>query len=443
MLAPFRQYIKEKKLIHPDERLLVAVSGGVDSVLLARFCVEAGYQVTLAHCNFQLRGEESERDEAFVRALADELGVPLLVRHFDTIQLAEAVGKGIQELARDLRYGWFNTLTAEGTEHVADIILTAHHADDNMETLLMQFFRGTGLNGLCGIEPRQNKLVRPLLFARKAELLAYAQANNIKYVEDSSNLSDKYTRNYFRHAVLPLLKEVYPQVENNLLENIHRFRDTHELYSAYIEKLRKKFIQPKGIPVLLLAKQPGLHTITYELLKPYGFSAAQVPEVLRLLDAQSGRQVQSASHRIIRHRNWLVITEVKLRPEGMVVVEEGGRQVLFAEGALSIENKSKPENWLPQTGASVAQLNAKEIRYPLIVRPWKTGDYFYPLGMKKKKKISRFLIDLKMPVHQKERVYVVETAGRIAWVIGYRIDERFKIKESTDAFLELKFFPQL
>ena len=439
MLPLFKQYIKDKKLIHPHERLLVAVSGGVDSVLLARFCVEAGYQVTLAHCNFQLRGEESERDEAFVRALASELGVPLLVQHFDTIQLAEVSGKGIQELARDLRYDWFNNLT-QGTERVADIILTAHHADDNIETLLMQFFRGTGLNGLCGMEPRQHKLVRPLLFARKAELLEYAKQRNIAYVEDSSNLSDKYTRNYFRHSVLPLLKEVYPQVEQNLLENIHRFRDTHELYSVYIEKLRKKLIQPKGIPVLLLAKQPGLHTITYELLKPYGFSAAQVPEVLRLLDAQSGRQVQSSSHRIIRHRNWLVITEVKPRPEGILVVEEGERQVDFAVGTLSIATRSKADNWQPQQEATVAQLNGNEISYPLIVRPWKTGDYFYPLGMKKKKKISRFLIDLKIPVHQKERIYVLESAGRIAWVIGYRIDERFRIKESTASMLELKFF---
>ena len=439
MLPLFKQYIKDKKLIHPHERLLVAVSGGVDSVLLARFCVEARYQVTLAHCNFQLRGEESERDETFVRALSSELGVPLLVQHFDTIQLAEASGKGIQELARDLRYGWFNSLT-QGTEPVADIILTAHHADDNIETLLMQFFRGTGLNGLCGMEPRQQKLLRPLLFARKAELLEYAKQHNIAYVEDSSNLSDKYTRNYFRHAVLPLLKEVYPQVEQNLLGNIHRFRDTHELYSVYIEKLRKKLIQPKGIPVLLLAKQPGLHTITYELLKPYGFSAAQVPEVLRLLDAQSGRQVQSSSHRIIRHRNWLVITEVKPRPEGIVVVEEGERQVDFAVGTFSIETRSKADNWQPQQEATAAQLNRNEISYPLIVRPWKTGDYFYPLGMKKKKKISRFLIDLKIPVHQKERIYVLESAGRIAWVIGYRIDERFRIKESTASMLELKFF---
>ena len=441
MLSPFRQYIKEKKLIHPGERLLVAVSGGVDSVLLARFCVEAGYQVTLAHCNFQLRGAESGRDEAFVRALADELQAPLLVQHFDTIQLAEASGKGIQELARDLRYGWFNALTEKGTDCVADIILTAHHADDNIETLLMQFFRGTGLNGLCGMEPRQNKLVRPLLFARKSELLEYAKANNINYVEDSSNLSDKYTRNYFRHSVVPLLKDIYPQVENNLLENIHRFRDTHELYSVYIEKLRKKLIQPKGIPVLLLAKQPGLHTITYELLKPYGFNAAQVPEVLRLLDAQSGRLVQSSTHRIIRHRNWLVITEAKLRSEGILVVEEGEEQLLFAEGELSIENKRSTANWQPQQDVSIAQLNSKEIKFPLIVRPWKAGDYFYPLGMKKKKKISRFLIDLKMPVHQKERVYVLESVGRIAWVIGYRIDERFKIKESTTSLLELRFFP--
>ncbi|MGV3766069.1 MAG: tRNA lysidine(34) synthetase TilS [Chitinophagaceae bacterium] len=441
MLSRFIQYIKEKKLIHPHERLLVAVSGGVDSVLLARFCVEAGYQVTLAHCNFQLRGAESGRDEAFVRALADELQVPLLLRHFDTIKLAEETGKGIQELARDLRYDWFNTLITQGAERVADIILTAHHADDNIETVLMQFFRGTGLNGLCGMEPRQNKLVRPLLFARKSELLEYAKTNNIGYVEDSSNLSDKYTRNYFRHSVVPLLKDIYPQVENNLLENIHRFRDTHELHSVYIEKLRKKLIQPKGIPVLLLAKQPGLRTITYELLKPYGFSAAQVPEVLRLLDAQSGRQVQSSTHRIIRHRNWLVITEAKLRSEGILVVEEGEEQLLFAEGELSIENKRSPANWQPQQDASIAHLNSKEIKFPLIVRPWKAGDYFYPLGMKKKKKISRFLIDLKMPVHQKERVYVLESAGRIAWVIGYRIDERFKIKESTTSLLELRFSP--
>jgi tRNA(Ile)-lysidine synthase len=372
-----------------------------------------------------------------VRGLGAQYGKEVLVKHFDTAAYAAEGKVSIQVAARELRYGWFGELTP-------DYIVTAHHLDDNVETVLMKFFKGTGVAGLRGILPKQGKIVRPLLFARKDELVEFATAHQLSWVEDSSNAQDKYARNYLRHQVVPLLQGLYPEVINNLSDNIARFRDVEVLYQQAIGVHMKKLLEFKGnevhIPVLKLKKAAPLPTLVYELAKPYGFSAAQTQEIIHLLDSESGRYVASASHRIIRNRNWLIIAPVAAEAAKHVIIEEADRVVLFGAGSLKLELRAS--SFEPRAFSdNIAFIDMRELHYPLLLRPWKAGDYFYPLGMKKKKKVARFLIDQKLSKTAKENVWVLECNKRIVWIVGMRIDDRFKITDTTQTVIKIEFTP--
>jgi tRNA(Ile)-lysidine synthase len=322
----------------------------------------------------------------------------------------------------------------------ANWLLTAHHANDNIETLLMNFFKGTGINGLHGILPKQGNIIRPLLFAKKEEIAVFAKANNLAFVEDSSNTSDKYTRNYFRNQLIPDLQKVFPQVEDNLLNNIERFREIELLYYHSVQLQKKKLLEQKGneihIPVLKLLKTAALNTIVYEIIKDYGFTAHQTDEVIALLKSETGKYIQSATHRIIKNRNWLIIAPNENTEAETILIEEKDKKIEFQQGELCLEQFTTT-NHQPPTTNFVAQLNAAEIKFPLLLRKWKTGDYFYPLGMKKKKKLSRFFIDQKLSLTQKEKTWVIEMDKKIVWVVGLRIDDRFKITDSTENRLQI------
>jgi tRNA(Ile)-lysidine synthase len=432
-------------------QLLLAVSGGVDSVVLVDIISKAGFDFCIAHCNFQLRGEESTRDEMFVTALGKKYGKKVLVKHFDTQQYATDKKISIQEAARDLRYGWFAELVQNSPEkssteqqYPGNYIVTAHHADDNIETMLMHFFRGTGIQGLTGIQPisKQRKLIRPILPFRKKELLAYASENGLDFVEDSSNASDKYTRNFFRNQLLPQIKEVFPQVEENLLNNIDRFQDVAEIYRQSVAQHIDKLLEQKDtewhVPVLKWKKLKPLHTITWELIKTFGFHAAQTEEVIKLLDGENGAYQSSATHRIIRNRNWMIISPNSTETAQHVLIEAGEKNIIFEKGSLVLTTAANPKSEIRNDSAE-ASLNTENITFPLLLRKWKAGDYFYPLGMQKKKKISRFLIDLKLSKTEKEAVWVIESNKKILWVIGYRIDNRFRITEQTDQILHITY----
>ncbi len=434
LLKEFQQYIKQHDLFHSKDKLLLAVSGGVDSVVLCELCKQAGYDIIIAHCNFQLRGTESDRDEKFVKELGNKYGVEVVVEKFDTERFAKENKLSIQVAARELRYNWFNELTA-------DWILTAHHANDNMETLLMNFFKGTGINGLRGILPKQGKIIRPLLFAKKEELVAFATMHKLSYVEDSSNESDKYTRNYFRNQLIPDLQKVFPQVEDNLIDNLQRFREIEMFYQQSIQTNKKKLLEQKGneihIPVLKLLKTEPLTTIVYEIIKEYGFTAHQTEDVVALLKAETGKYIRSSTHRIIKNRNWLIISPNETMGAQNILIEKENELINFADGKLEIKGLNGTTNLKLQTTNLIAQLDGNEIRFPLLLRKWKQGDYFYPLGMKKKKKLSRFFIDQKLSLTQKERTWVIEADKKIAWVVGLRIDDRFKITDKTKDILQI------
>ena len=439
LFPQFINNIKDEKLFQQTDNLLLAVSGGVDSVVLCELCHRAGYAFSIAHANFQLRGLESEGDEQFVRALAGKYNVPVHIRLFETQKYAAEKKISIQVAARELRYNWFNELLAAGHRW----LLTAHHAGDNIETIAMNFFRGTGISGLRGILPKTGNIVRALLPFTKEEIILFAREQDLRWREDSSNSSDKYSRNYFRNTILPMVKAVYPEVENNLKENAVRFREMEALYNQSIVFYKKELMEHKGseihIPVLKLKKTRPLRTIIYEIIKEYNFSPHQVPDVLQLLVGEHGKFVRSGTHRIIKNRNWLIIAENEPVNTDFIIIEKGQSET--STGSLKIKVLERNDLFISPDPLT-AHMEAREIEYPLILRKWKQGDYFYPLGMAKKKKISRFLIDQKLSPTQKERVRVVESNKKICWVVGMRIDDRFKITPGTKNVLEITFDDQ-
>ncbi len=471
LLNEFIKHIELQNLFQKKDLLLLAVSGGADSVVLCELCHEAGYNFEIAHCNFQLRGEESERDEEFVRELAKKYNVKIFVKRFETNEYAEKNKVSIQVAARELRYAWFDellkkvsviryqvsgmsdkqiisssdTLLIPPSGVRGPYLLTAHHANDNIETLLMNFFKGTGIKGLQGILPKQGKIIRPLLFAKKEDILSFLKDNSLEFVEDSSNSSDKYTRNYFRNQLIPSVQKVFPKMEDNLISNLERFSEIEILYQQSINLHKKKLLEQKGneihIPVLKLLKSQPLKTIIYEIIKEFGFTAHQVNEVIGLLHSESGKYVSSATHKIMKNRNWLIIAPANTLNANHILIDEDdvesdGYRIDFELGKLTIKNEELVNEKI-SSSPFIALLDAKNITFPLLLRKWKQGDYFYPLGMSGKKKLSKFFIDQKMSMTEKEKVWVIESNKRIIWVIGKRIDDRFKITEKTKSIVSL------
>ena len=457
----FQQYIQQHNLFQSKDQLFLAVSGGVDSVVLVDLCAKAGYNFSIAHCNFQLRGEESEGDEAFVRSLGEKYNVEVLVKKFDTEEYAATNKLSIQEAARVLRYEWFeemvngewsmvnneNSEKAHSPHHSLLIthLLTAHHADDNNETLLMNFFRGTGLHGLTGIPATYGHVKRPLLSFTKQDLLQYAHENNLQYREDSSNQSSKYTRNFFRNEIIPDIEKVYPQVKTNLTDNINRFIEIEQLYRLSTQAIIKKLCRLKGNEVHIPVKQLmeyNNRALIYEIIHPYGFSEKQIDEVVKLAESESGRYIDSPSlyYRIIKHRHWFIISPAQSAESANIIIDEKDTELYFENGHLSCKKIAASKVDL-NSAVNIALLNAKEISFPLLLRKWKTGDYFYPLGMRKKKKVARFLIDSKLSKSQKENVWIIESNKKIIWIVGHRIDDRFKITSSTQTVLQISYTP--
>ncbi len=459
LLEKFKTGIREKNLFSVKDRLILAVSGGIDSVVLCELCKQAGYDFRIAHCNFQLRGAESERDEEFVRRLGEKYGVEVFVKKFDTGSFAEEKKLSTQEAARELRYSWFAQLVKDlvGQHPVPRLpagqqvgplpihVLTAHHADDNIETVLMNFFRGTGLHGLTGIPVSGVSAVlrfikRPLLPFFKEELQAFATAHRLDYMEDSSNLTSAYTRNFFRNEIIPAIEKVYPQVKENLADNTRRFGEIEKLYDHAVGELKKKLCRQYGTDVRVPVKQLlsyNNRALVYAVISPYGFTEKQVEEVIRLGGSDSGKYILSPDglHRVIKHRHWLIIGPAESGDAGMITIDETGTETRFAGGLIRMTRSGSTE---PAASPFTACLDAQDIRFPLVLRRWKTGDYFYPLGMRKKKKLSRFFIDQKLSLPEKERVWVLESDKRIIWVAGYRIDDRFKITGKTQKMLRFE-----
>lgn len=444
LLTQFKKYWQtEFADFNPGNcHLLLAVSGGVDSVVLVDLVAKAGFEFSIAHCNFQLRGADSERDELFVASIQN--ATENFSKKFDTAQFAEEQKMAIQEAARKLRYEWFETLIQNYRSKLSKKILlvTAHHADDNIETVLMNYFRGTGISGMRGILPFQKdrSIIRPLLAFRKSALIDHAKKEGLEFVEDVSNSSDKYTRNFFRNQLIPQIQNIFPSVEENILENIGRMREVAVIYQDAVAAEIKQLIVQKNqeihIPILKLQKQKVLQTILWEIAKQYGFAATQVAEIIKLMHADNGAFTSSEQFRIIKNRNWLIIAKKASNDSFYYVIEQGTSQLSFENGRLEISTIHSDSL---TTDQSVALLDLPKIQFPLLVRKPRTGDFFYPLGMQKKKKLSRFFIDQKLSKTQKEKCWVIESNKKIVWVIGYRIDDRFKLPKEPNQILRIQF----
>ena len=460
----FINFIKQHQLFDKNDHLLLAVSGGLDSVVLCELCHQAGFRFSIAHCNFQLRGEESDRDEKFVRELAIKYNSPLFIKIFDTKEYAADNKVSIEMAARELRYSWFNKLIEEHKSEMVPVnqqkfldsknansakgrhfILTAHHADDNVETLLMNFFKGTGIKGLHGILPKKNNIIRPLLFSKKEDLVQFAKKNSLSFVEDSTNSSNDYLRNYFRNQLIPGLEKVFPKVKDNLQNNLERFGEIEILYQQSIDLHKKNLLDIKGneihIPVLKLLKSKPLKTILFEIIKEYGFTPHQTDEVISLLNSETGKYISSATHRIFRNRAWLIIAPLNPLEAKNILISESEFEIHFQEGILKLKKEKLQDSTTEiehSRSENIALLDASSIIFPLLLRKWKQGDYFYPLGMKHKKKLSKFFIDQKISLTEKEKIWILESDKRILWIIGLRIDNRFKISDNTKEILRVE-----
>lgn len=437
----FQDHVSSNGLWKEGDLLFLACSGGIDSVVLATLLQRMNQPFEILHCNFNLRGEESKRDEDFVRALAQSMDVPCHVQSFDTQAAMKTMGKGVQEVARILRYDWFDkVIEVRKKVNKNTYLITAHHADDQVETIAMNFFRGTGIAGMHGMQMKSGTLIRPLLFAKRAEILAYAESNAIAWVDDSSNVEDNYTRNHFRHHVIPAVEKIYPEACQNLLDNAKRFSEIEMIYKKQIEKIKSGLIshqdQSLAIPVNKLKSISPIDTIMFEVFRDFGFSAHQVLEIKKLFDAISGKSVSSATHRVLRNRNWLLIDAIEEKTHDVIVIEEGDESVSFNDNHLQISCHDGYRS--PDDNTNHAWIDMEAIGFPLLLRPWKPGDYFYPLGMKKKKKIARFLTDLKLSLAEKENQWVLESDKKIIWVVGRRIDDRVKMNAKSSKILLLR-----
>ncbi|AVR47554.1 tRNA lysidine(34) synthetase TilS [Christiangramia fulva] len=433
MEKDFKNLIKSRFPFLCNNRLLLAVSGGVDSVVLAHFCYVAKLDFALAHCNFNLRGEESDGDEAFVVDLADSLEAEVYTENFNTEKYAEEKGISIQMAARDLRYDWFEQLRQTLK---FDFILTAHHANDNLETFLINLIRGTGPEGLTGIKTENQKIIRPLLPFSRKEIEGYARAHKLKWREDSSNASDKYMRNKIRQQIVPVMEEINPQLLDSFAKTQRHLRESFELVEDYISLLYPKVVQKNEfgyeLDVEFLKKVPNPKQILYQLLKSFGFT--EWNDVYGLLTAQSGKVVYSETHRLIRDRQKLLLTENRNRPGKFeYVVNEGENFMMIPPGTFCITET----NALGRTSKNCIYVPKRKLQFPVVIRKWKKGDYFYPFGMKGRKKISRFFKDEKFSLPEKENTWLMCSGEEIVWVIGHRADGRFAVEEGDEKIFKI------
>ena len=410
------QYIEKNHLFSSDSKILVALSGGADSVALLRILHTAGYHCEAAHCNFHLRGEESNRDESFVRQLCLKYNIRLHTADFNTTQYAAEKHISIEMAARELRYNWFEEIK---NKYRADVIAVAHHQDDSIETMLLNLIRGTGITGLLGIRPRNGAIVRPLLCVNRKEIIQYLQNIEQDYVTDSTNLEDEYTRNKIRLNLLPLMEEINPSVKNSLVETSNYLNDVATIYNKCIEETKNNIVTTEGIRISELVKEPAPEAILFEILHPLGFNSAQIKDIAFSLHSQPGKQFCSKKWRVIKDREFLLIEAI-----------ESGNEILLPFQIIKEEKEYTPDFLIPRD-KGIACFDADKLNGDIHYRKWQTGDTFIPFGMKGKKKISDYLTDRKFSISQKERQWVLCCGEHIAWLIGERTDNRFRIDETT------------
>ena len=409
------QYIDNDRLFPINARIIVALSGGADSVALLRILHTLGYDCEAAHCNFHLRGTESDRDEMFVRKLCKTMRTPLHTIDFATEQYAIEKKISIEMAARELRYQWFAEIK-EKTK--ANVIAVAHHQDDSVETVLLNLIRGTGINGLLGIRPKNGDIVRPLLCISRKEITDYLQNAGQEYMTDSTNLQDEYTRNKIRLNLLPLMQEINPLVKEHIIDTSNYLNDVNRIYNKGIEEGKQRVIEKGNIRIVPLLKEPSPEALLFEILYPLGFNAAQTKNILAMLEGQTGKQfISKDGWRVVKNRELLLIDkkEKQENPPFCLIKEE----------------KEYTKDFIIPREKHIACFDTDKLIGEINLRKWQTGDIFIPFGMKGKKKVSDYLTDRKFSIIQKENQWVLCCGDKIIWIVGERTDNRFRIDEKT------------
>ena len=432
MQEKFIDHIERNLPFLKEGKLLIACSGGLDSIVLTNLCVVHKFDIALAHCNFSLRGRESDDDEEFVIDLAKKNSVPVFSETFDTKSYAKDNKLSTQMAARELRYRWFEEILKD---FKYDYLLTAHHADDDLETFLINLSRGTGLRGLSGISTINNKVVRPLLPFDRNSVLKYAKKNDLYWREDSSNAKTDYLRNNLRLNVIPPFKSVTKDLIKNFQKTLAHLKDSQRLVEDYMALVYNLCIveisEGYRIDINKLKELPNTDALLYELLFPFGFTAWE--DISGLLASQSGKQVVSATHRLIKDRSALILTEI--------ASEDDDESFFISEDQKKIHKPIKlqliPIDKMGYADKNTIYVDKEKIHFPLKLRKWREGDVFQPFGMKGKKKLSKFFKDEKLSLVAKEQIWILESDNRIVWIIGHRPDERFKVSPTTRKILKI------
>ena len=434
MLTKFQSHINENLPFLKKKKLLLATSGGIDSMVLLHLCYQLELDIRVAHCNFQLRGDESDEDVDFVKSQTEKLKIPIFIKKFDTKSFAQQQKSSIQVVARNLRYDWFNTLLINNDY---DYILTAHHLDDSLETFLINFTRGSGLDGLTGIPQQNESIVRPLLPFFRTEIEIFAKENNVEWREDSSNTSDNYLRNKLRHDVIPMLKKINPSLLHSFENTISNLKQAQSLVDDASRIVYRKVVTDinfqKRINLTELIQLPNYHAYLYQWLEPLGFS--DWDSINDLATAQSGKQIHSQNHTLLKDRNELIVfPKQECEKTTLFLIEKDQNEIKFPL-KMAFCNVDEISNQATNT----IFVDEDKLQFPLEIRKWQEGDWFYPLGMNGKKKLSKFFKDEKFSLLDKSSTWLLCSENQIVWVIEKRQDERFKVTEETTKILKINY----
>jgi len=442
MLEDFKTFISHERLLKPGQSVLLGVSGGMDSVAMCQLFHLIKQPFAIAHCNFLLRGDESQGDEAFTRKLASAYGVPFFLKRFNTKSFAKKNSLSIQMAARELRMNWFKQLIKD---HGYRKIALAHHLDDQLETFFLNIMRGTGLAGMHGILPVQGAIIHPLLFASRYEIESFVRQSQLDYREDSSNASLKYARNKIRHKLIPLLEEMKPSSRTVINRNIHRLRETEKLLKYFVNGFMMEASFSKDglvyIDLHKLKEIKHLHPLLSEILSPYGFNYAVAKDIADSVYSEPGKEFLSKDFRLLKDRDYLIISPCD-SPQNDAFLIQKGDDAIQTPLTAKFEYLLNDDTYFLSKEAFIADLDMDALSFPLEIRKWRQADRFIPLGMDKHKKLSDFFVDQKINVIEKESLWILCSAdGRIAWIMGYRLSDVFKVKPGTRNILRINISP--
>jgi len=438
MRKKFKNFIEKQSLLSCNSKIVLGVSGGVDSMVMLHLFHVCGYSFEVAHCNFSLRAEESNCDEALVKKVCDEKGVKLHLKCFDTVGYAEKNKVSIQIAARELRYNWFSELCKNNGFTTVAI---AHNKNDVVETMLINLTRGTGLKGLTGIKSSANGVIRPIIFAFRKQIEEFAHKEGVAYRNDSTNSQIKYARNRIRHNVIPELETINEGAVDNFYSTSIYLNSTWQA----IEKMNGEFAKQSKVykndevhySISLLKGYPFRQVFMVEELTSYGFPPALVLDIEKSLSTQAGKIFYSSSYQLVRDREWLMLSKLDKTTKETEVEIDANVTRIKEPIALTFKSVDVTADFVIPKKSSAAVFNLGKLTFPLVLRPWHQGDWFVPFGMTGRKKVSDFLIDQKVPLHHKQNVYVLESGGQIIWVVGYRTDNRYRVDKECGKIFQI------